>query len=131
MNAMVKSLLMGIVLRNRLTPQTVAEAEAAKVYVHAVKDARLAAIGITAYFASIVAMITGLSLLILGIVYKSSDTPVQSLMTAALVLGAIMFILPLIAFVVGLSERMVVKVSKIDKLVDRVARDSVKAQNAV
>jgi len=109
---------MFLVVRNY--PKPVAEAEAAKLYVHAIKDARLAIIGLIALFSAIAAMVGGFCLLILGIVSRTSP---ESLGTAAIVLGGILFILPLVAFIVGLSQRFLLKVTKTDEVIKRIRDD--------
>jgi hypothetical protein len=109
---------MFLVVRNY--PKPVAEAEAAKLYVTAIKDARLAMIGVIALFSAIAAMVGGFCLFVLGLVAKNSP---ESLSTAAVALGGILFILPVIAFVVGLSQRFLLKVTKTDEVIKRIRDD--------
>lgn len=109
---------MFLVVRNY--PKPVAEAEAAKLYVHAIKDARLALIGVIALFSAIAAMVGGFCLLILGIV--SINAP-ESLGTAAMVLGGLLFFVPVIAFIVGLSQKFLLKVTKTDQVIKKIRDD--------
>jgi hypothetical protein len=109
---------MFLVVRNY--PKPIAEAEAAKLYIHAVKDARLAVIGIIALLCAVLAMVGGFFLFILALVYKVSP---QSLATAGLIMGGVLFILPVVAFVVGLSQRFLLKVTKTDALIAKVKDD--------
>jgi len=109
---------MFLVVRNY--PKPVAEAEAAKLYVHAIKDARLAMIGVIGLFSAIAAMVGGFCLLVLGIV---SQTSPESLGPAAAILGGVLFVLPLVGFTVGLSQRFLLKVTKTDELIRRIQDD--------
>lgn len=109
----------------RKYPKPIAEAEAAKLYVHAIKDARLAMIGMIGLLSSITAMVGGLCLLVLSLVYKYSP---ESLSTAGITLGAVLFALPVASFIIGLSQRFLLKVSKTDQLIQKIKDDTFSAR---
>ncbi len=114
-----------IIVVARHYPKAIAEAEAAKLYITAVKDARLAVIGLIAFFVAVFSLISGFIVVSLGVVYKFSP---EALPTAVVVLGGILFVLPLAAFVFGLSQRFLLKATKIEDLVDRVKDDTFSAR---
>ena len=110
----------------RYYPKPVAEAEAAKIYVHAIKDARLALLGFIGLLSSIAAMVVGFFLFALGLVYTVSP---PSIATAALILGGLFFILPVIGFAIGLSQKFLLKVTKTEELIKKVKQDSFRARS--
>jgi hypothetical protein len=115
---------MFLVVRNY--PKPIAEAEAAKLYIHAFKDARLAVMGIIALLCSVLSMVGGFVLCILAIVYKVSP---QSLATAGIIMGALLFVIPLAGFIVGLSQRFLLKISKTDELIAKIKDDAFTARS--
>ncbi len=106
-------------------PKAIAEAEGAKLYITAVKDARLAIIGLIAFFIAVFSLVGGFALLLLAIVYKVAP---DALSTAAIVMGGLMFLIPLVAFVVGLSQKVLLKITKIENLVAKVKDDTFAAR---
>jgi hypothetical protein len=115
-----------IIVVARHYPKAIAEAEAAKLYIHAVKDARLAVIGLIAFFTAVFFLVIGFIMFSLGLVYKLAP---DALPTVIVVFGGVLFILPALAFVFGLSQRFLVKATKIEDLVDRVKDDTFSARN--
>ena len=118
------NVLIEFYVHNRLAPKTIAEAEAAKLYVHAMKDARFAVIGLIGFLVALISLVVGFVLLVLGFVATTAVNPLAAVSSTALVLGIFLFLIPLFGLTFGLSQRFLVRASRIDQVVKKVELDS-------